>query len=310
MNKTCGIVLTAVIAITWPAIAGAQAGHVHTDHTKHQPSAPNWTGLSEKAKGQIQQVEQAMANLKTPESARAAGFRPAFGLIPTMGTHWVNRGRVLDTAHFDLTNPDHLMFAPVNGKETLVGIAYAYHGAPGGATPDGFDGELDLWHEHPDLAPGEQSLTMLHVWFVPSPDGPFAGHNPWLPYYAVGLEPPDPARLADPAESRKIRALALALAETVQPLGGGRLLRALPQAQTLVAETDAHRAAIKSLIPALEAAQQKKDAAAWDAAATEAVSHGDKIRAAYLAAIPLPRARQRLEAFYEEMLSGHHGTHR
>jgi Skp family chaperone for outer membrane proteins len=101
--------------------------------------------------------------------------------------------------------------------------------------------------------------------------------------------------------------LALALAETVQSLGGGRLLRALPQAQALVAETESHREAIRSLIQKLEAAQQNKDSAAWDAAATEAVSHGDKIRAAYLTAIPIPRARQRLEAFYEEMLSGKHG---
>jgi hypothetical protein len=293
-------VILAVAALVWPGAGWAQAGHAHAGHGHAAPDAV----LSEKAKDQIKDVQQAVEGLKTTAAARAAGFRPALGLIPTMGTHWVSRGRMFDAEHFSLTAPDHLMFAPVNGRETLVGVAYAYRDASGATRPEGFDGALDMWHEHPELAPGEQSLTMLHVWFVPSPDGPFAGHNPWLPFYAVGLEPPDATRLADPAESRKIRALALALAETVQPLAGGRLFRAAPQAQALIAETAVHRNAIKALIPVLMSSQN--DRAAWDKAAAEAVTHWEKIRDANLAAVRIPLARERLSAFYEEMLSPPH----
>ena len=80
----------------------------------------------------------------------------------------------------------------MNGKETLVGIAYAVllrDSGDTGDTPDLFDGN-PAWHDHPDLAPPGTNLMMLHVWFVPSPDGPFAGHNPFLPFWAAGVTPP------------------------------------------------------------------------------------------------------------------------
>ena len=107
------------------------------------------------------------------------------------------------------------MFSPVDGEQRLVGVAFAYQATPGQPTPDLFDGEMDSWHAHPELSPPGQELTMLHVWFVRSPDGPFAGHNSWLPYWSVGLQTPDVGRLTDPADSYRIRALALALSETV-----------------------------------------------------------------------------------------------
>ncbi len=298
------LIVTSLLAGVVPTVAAAQAGHDHHTH-----GASHAVVVSAAALAQIETVRASVADLATTEAARAAGFRPALGLIPTMGTHWVNRQRMRDDAKFDLSRPDHLMFAPVNGKDVLVGVAFAYRDAPDATPPDGFDGDADQWHDHPELAPPGQTLTMLHVWFVPSPDGPFAGHNPWLPYFAVGLEPPDATALADKASSYRVRALALALAETVQPLGGGQLLRRLPAVAALRAETDPWRDEIRAAIPRLEAAARTGDAATWNAAADDAVKAWEQIRAATLDAIPIPGARERLADFYQQMLTGKHSTH-
>jgi hypothetical protein len=166
-----------------------------------------------------------------------------------------------------------------------------------------FVGELDAWHTHPELSPPGQELTMLHVWFVPSPDGPFAGHNPWLPFWAAGLEPPDAARLANPEDSYRIRALGLALAETVEAGRDGILARFV-EARV---DAEPRRERIRSLIPVLDAAQKAGDTAAWNAAADEAVAEWEQIREASLASIRVPLIRERLTGFYEQMLGGGHG---
>src|SRR4051794_36780164 len=57
--------------------------------------APHWHNVSPVAANQIQDVEAAMMVLALPDSARAAGFRPILGWIPTMGTHWVSAPRML-----------------------------------------------------------------------------------------------------------------------------------------------------------------------------------------------------------------------
>src|SRR5262252_655358 len=76
---------------------------------------------------QIEQVRKAAASFSTPDRARAAGYEPALGWIPMMGTHWVHGPRMLKGKDaVTLTEPSQLMFSPVDGKETLVGVAYAY----------------------------------------------------------------------------------------------------------------------------------------------------------------------------------------
>src|SRR5690606_1267854 len=50
--------------------------------------------VSETARRQIRQVEDAVRKLDTPAAALDAGFRPALGWIPAMGEHWVNQGRM------------------------------------------------------------------------------------------------------------------------------------------------------------------------------------------------------------------------
>jgi len=127
-----GLCATAIAAATIPSGLTAQ----HHDH--HDAAASADAGLSERAREQIEAVRNAVSGLATPEAATRSGFREGFAWLPTMGTHWVSPERTRDG--FDLLEPDQLMFSPVGGKPTLVGVAYAFRDAPGTPMPEGFDG--------------------------------------------------------------------------------------------------------------------------------------------------------------------------
>jgi hypothetical protein len=289
----------------------AQHSHSLVGHTQHdtlcQSAAPPWAQLDDAARAQLRAVQASAAAFTSVDAARAAGFRPVLGLIPTMGVHYVNPQRV--RRGLDLAEPDHLLFAPVNGEEKLVGIAYAFRHAPDDPVPDAFYGDGDHWHDHPSLAAPGRTLTVLHVWFVPSPDGPFAGHNPWLPFYAVGLEPPDACSIRSEAESVRVRKLALALSETVEPL---RLATVLARSldDDGAAELVRRREQARALIPRLRAAQEARDRVAWDVAAAEGAAAWDAIRSTYLGAVRLPRLRFELQQFLDELVTPNaHGQH-
>src|SRR5262245_6432345 len=114
--------------------------------------------------------------------------------------------------------PSKLMFSKGGGKDSLVGVAYGYFTADNDTVrPSLFDGS-PAWHEHPDLAPEGLTLVMLHVWFVPSPDGPFAGTNPNLPFWAAGLAAPDAKRMRDSVFGGMVRRASLALAEVTDTM--------------------------------------------------------------------------------------------
>jgi hypothetical protein len=54
---------------------------------------------------------------------------------------------------------------------------------------------------------------MLHVWFVESSNGPFAGLNFWLPYETAGLEIPNPCWMAEEDVADRIRKVSFALTQ-------------------------------------------------------------------------------------------------
>ena len=94
---------------------------------------------------------------------------------------------------------------------------------------------------------------MLHVWFVPSSNGPFAGLNFWLPYRTAGIEPPSSCWMADEADADRIRNVSFAL---VPPRWQA--------AAELFAEPQAARG---EMLAALDAAARAVDHDAWVAAA-------------------------------------------
>jgi hypothetical protein len=253
---------------------------------------------------QIETVTTATASLVTTEKAREAGYSSALGWVPMMGTHWVHGPRMLKGKDaVTLTEPSQLMFSKVNGRETLVGAAYAYYGEPDDKAQPVLFESAPAWHDHPDLSPPGTNMYMLHVWFVESPDGPFAGLNPFLPYWAAGVTPPDVARMHDAAFGSRVRKGALALAEIVDPAG---LFPVLARRAGPRAVLDERRPTIQGLVAALNAAHAAKDWTAWDARLDELGAHFDAIRDAYVASALDPAVKERIGKAIDDMIRGGH----
>lgn len=251
----------------------------------------------------VDRVRAATTSFASPAAARSAGFEPAFGWFSTMGRHWVNDTRMAAGRNAKASEPSQLMFSPIAGHDSLVGAAYAYFAAIGDTTRPVLFASAPAWHEHPNLAPPGQTLVMLHVWFVPSPDGPFAGHNPNLPFWALRLTPPPAARFTDPKTGPIARQAALALGEVADTSGVFPLLAAR---EPLHAQLAALRDSVRPLVAELDAAQRAGDWARWDRAATRAAGYWAGMRAAYLAAPVAAERRARMSDFLDEMATGTH----
>ena len=289
-----------------PLVVAVFASHVvaaqdHMHEMGHMPAA-----ATAKALQQIKDVQQATEPLASIDGARLAGFTPVFGWIPTMGTHWVSASRMLIGKGSKLDEPSQLMFSPINGKQTLVGAAFSYYSAPNDTTrPTTFDGNPP-WHDHPDLSPPGTDLVMLHVWFVPSPDGPFAGHNPFLPFWAAGLTPPDTALMHDDAFNLRVRRAALALGEAADSSG---VFPTLARRPAVKAALDEHRAMVRALVPQVEAATKAKDVTKLNALMVELGGHWDKMSDIYFASAIRPESKVRMQKLIDDMLrvgGGHH----
>jgi hypothetical protein len=281
----------AAAGLMMPRAASAQTpGHAH-DHAADQGhghshagapvdcatlTTPPWIGLPPGDRQQISAVQQSVAHLNTPEAAIAAGFRPVLGNIPGMGVHYIHSERT--RAGVDVNEPDHLLFAPVEGEERLVGVAYAFQDVVDTDVEIPFESDLAHWHDHPEFAGGGQTLHMLHVWFVPSSNGPFAGLNFYLPFHGAGIAAPSGCWMTDDATSERIQQVAFALAATEN--GGslfgraGALRNAIAGARGgagaragAAAPSEERRAARAGLIAALDEAAGAEDRAAWNSAA-------------------------------------------
>lgn len=254
-------VTMAVVAVMAPRSALSQTDHAADGHSHASApvscttlASPPWTGLPDADRLQFASLQQTMAALRTPEAARAAGFQPALGNIPGMGVHYVNSARGRDPVNID--EPDHLMFSSVDGQEQLVGAAFAFVDFPDTDEPIPFQSELATWHDHPQFADEGRTLHMLHVWFIPSSNGPFAGLNFWLPYHSAGIATPSSCWMADEADANRIQNVSFALVPPSARRGPEALQR-----------YEARQAERSELLAALDAAALAVDHDAWVAAA-------------------------------------------
>ncbi len=254
-------VTMAVVAVMAPRSALSQTDHGADGHSHASApvscttlASPPWTGLPDADRLQFASLQQTMAALRTPEAARAAGFQPALGNIPGMGVHYVNSARGRDPVNID--EPDHLMFSSVDGQEQLVGAAFAFVDFPDTDEPIPFQSELATWHDHPQFADEGRTLHMLHVWFIPSSNGPFAGLNFWLPYHSAGIATPSSCWMADEADANRIQNVSFALVPPSARRGPEALQR-----------YEARQAERSELLAALDAAALAVDHDAWVAAA-------------------------------------------
>ena len=199
----------------FPAVAVAQQ-HEHSavahDHAGKPVecrtlAAPPWSGLPASDLAVIRQLQTSLTGVQASAAAAQSGFAPLLGDIPTMGVHWVNRERMQDGVKLD--QPDHLLFTRIAGHDSLVGVAYAFRGPLDAKIPATFSSELAQWHDHANLGGGAgQTLHMLHVWFVPSPYGPFAGNNFFLPLMSAGMALPSPCWIQTDAEVERLELVA------------------------------------------------------------------------------------------------------
>ena len=204
--------LSAAILLSCSTTAFAQHhddGHAHMGPVVSctDMATPPWAGLPDADRKQVATLQQELAHLNTPEAAKAAGFNPVLGDIPGMGVHYINVPLAMRGTNLDVNTPDQLLFS----QDQLVGAAYSFTDVPDTKVPLPFDSDLAAWHDHPQFAQDGQTLHMLHVWFVPSSNGPFAGLNFWLPYQTAGVEIPNPCWMADESDADLIRNVSFAL---------------------------------------------------------------------------------------------------
>lgn len=284
------------LLVMLPAALGAQGTPMNMDHTHMAMPAP----LTQHAKDQIATAKRVASDLDTPEKARAAGYRPRFGNVPLQGEHWTNPILVLK-GEFDIEHPPMLMFAPINGEQKLLGVAYAYSVKTGEPTPDGFDGAA-MWHEHPALALPGAKLVMTHVWFIDSPNGVFAHDNPTLAFLERSLTYPPDGWLDAPT----LRKLALSLQLAQRPVPGASSAISGPRNDSALAVVIKERDAVDSMVPALEAARKAGNKTAYKAMAVRIGNKADAIIAAVKQVPTNPLSRALLAKLLDEALSGDH----
>lgn len=288
--------LNSVFCVTASRLPAQTSGKTSTQHAHH-------AAVGDISRSQIDTVVRAMAPFATRAAAAAAGFQPRFGWIPTMGEHWVSIPQMTTMGRqTNRAKPSQLLYSKIDGRDSLVGAAYAYMTATNDTVrPVLFDGNPP-WHEHQDLAPEGLTLVMLHVWFVPSPDGPFAGTNPNLPFWAAGLAAPNASRMRDTAFASIVRRASLALGEVADTGSIFPRLKLRPEVGPAIA---ARRDTVRGLIPQLLAAQRARDAARWDRAARRAAAQWDGMYQTYLASARTSDGRQRIERFVALLLGQH-----
>ena len=229
--------LLALIFTTWSTGAvsvNAQDQHHasmhdsgHSGHHGHLGQAvsctdlasPPWAGLPSHDRSKIKDLQDSLTSLSTPTAARAAGFLPALGEIPGMGQHYVSLELSMNN-DVDVDKPNNLLFANIDGEDQLVGVAYLFMDEVNTDKEIPFQSKLAAWHDHPQFAGPGQTLHMLHVWFIESSNGPFAGLNFWLPFKTAGIAIPNPCWMADEEMVDKIRFISVMFAQFTQGIRG------------------------------------------------------------------------------------------
>ena len=210
-------------ALTQGASGRADGKHDHGQHPTFTTfvSVDNPTGLLEQfpdgtleesdidvLRTQVEQVRAVAEKYPTQAAAEAGGYRNTTTDVPFMGHHYLNNAFVTDGV-FDPNKPEGLLFSKIDdGPPKLVGVWFLLlPGANPGLTfevePEGFAGDLDLWHAHVGLCLGgtkgaSEGVTkeecdttggnyirdlrwMMHVWVTPetteNPAGFFAYLN-------------------------------------------------------------------------------------------------------------------------------------
>lgn len=161
-------------------------------------------------RGQLQAAYATAQKYYDVRAAEADGYRNTTNDVPFMGAHFLNSQYVADGV-FDPARPEGLLYSKLgqgdDAEWKLVGVWYLLvPGVNSGVTatmpPEGFAGNLDLWHEHIGLCTRAGIISenntqedcladggrwvgdlrwMMHAWVAPevmdNPEGVFAYLN-------------------------------------------------------------------------------------------------------------------------------------
>jgi hypothetical protein len=155
----------------------------------------------------IESARVATAKYQDRSVAIADGYRQIGSDFPAMGEHWINIGLLFD-GKFDPAHPEVLTYVVLAGKPQLLGVAYVLPLLKGESAPD-WPVSKDHWHDHFRTLEDETALprhhtagqagdaprlTMLHAWiWLANPAGMFEADNWAIPYFRLGIKPPQDA---------------------------------------------------------------------------------------------------------------------
>jgi len=138
----------------------------------------------------------------TVEKARAAGYYNTTNDVPFMGAHFINNEYLTDGV-FDAGKPEGLLFSKKGNPDAewqLVGVWYLIiPGMNPGVTdetpPEGFSGNLDLWHAHYGLCTRDGVISENNTFESCAEDGgSWTGDLRWMMHvwaYPEGAENPE-----------------------------------------------------------------------------------------------------------------------
>lgn len=203
--------IVAVALVAGPAMLPAQAHGHHTGHSTARPDATVSAALA----AQLEAVRAATARYADPANAKRDGY-VKFGRHERalMGEHWYRKDLV--DQPLDLAMPSTLQYATIEGRLTLIGVAFTVYQHPGEDVPEGFAGSSDYWHTHDVVklagmltgnrpllrwvidrriargkvggGNGRTQLAMVHAWvWLENPAGVFAERHLALPFLQSGL---------------------------------------------------------------------------------------------------------------------------
>jgi hypothetical protein len=132
----------------------------------------------------VQAVRNATAQFTNVNTASAAGYQPLFGCVSgpdqgAMGVHYINLALYSD-GKLDETQPEALIYEPLNGTLVLVGAEYIVDAAAWlsqNTSPPMLEGQAFQLVTSPNRF-GLPAFFELHVWaWRDSPNGTFADWN-------------------------------------------------------------------------------------------------------------------------------------
>ena len=125
----CGQIVIALCLAVLVAILGNTAYEQEQDEVSCVQPVSSWCELSEEQAEFLRLSRLATKPYLSLAAAVADGFRPVGADAPAMGRHWVNFARLFDN-DINAAEPEILMYADVNGRDSLVGIAFGLRGQP------------------------------------------------------------------------------------------------------------------------------------------------------------------------------------